>query len=226
MVSAVGIDIDQLVDNYPRLFHMATAGSWPAIQQHGLLPTTHIVATAGLPEPRQAELLRQRRRQSTDLDHPLLGKVTIRDQAPLREPFFSEVLTDLSAQEWLDVLNERVFFWLHPTKLARLLNARRYRAHEQDVLTVDTRSLVEAHEANIRLSPMNSGATLYPSAPKRGANTFRPLADYPFAERRRTKSVAEAITELAVIGGVTDLGDHVLTVERYRGATRLAQTYP
>jgi hypothetical protein len=27
---------DQLVELYPRLFHMASAGSWAAIENHGL----------------------------------------------------------------------------------------------------------------------------------------------------------------------------------------------
>lgn len=127
-------------------------------------------------------------------------------------------LTDMSPEQWLTILNDRVFFWLHPAKLDRLLGAKRYRDLEQDVLVVDTGSLLDAHEVNVRLSPMNSGATLYPNAPARGSDTFATIERYPYAQRRRGRPVSEAVTELAVIGGVHDVAKHVIRVERRRGA--------
>src|SRR3954464_12987470 len=116
---------DQLVELYPRLFHMASAGSWAAIEKHGLWTTQQIVNTsAGAFE---ASALTERRRRSLTADHPTLGTVTIRDQAPLRLQFLEACLTDMSIQQWLAILNNRVFFWLHPKKLDRLLQARLYR---------------------------------------------------------------------------------------------------
>ena len=141
----------------------------------------------------------------------------IRDQAPLRLQILEGCLTDMSVRECLSILNDRVFFWLHPAKLDRLLGARRYRAFEQDVLVIDTRSLLNAHAASVRLSPINSGATLYPKATPRGSETFTTIEDYPYAERRRRKTVSDAVTELAVINGVHDARDHVICVERWRG---------
>lgn len=86
----------------------------------------------------------------------------------------------MSVSDWLDTLNNRVFFWLHPAKLDRLLRAPRYRASDQDVLVVDTRSLLDTHGANVRLSPINSGATLYPNATPRGSDTFTTIEAYPY----------------------------------------------
>jgi hypothetical protein len=215
----MGITVDELVDNYPRLYHMANGGSWPMIQQHGLLPTVQIVRTSGIPLAEQEQLLMKRRPISTIIEHPLIGTVTIRDQVPLREQFLS--LADMDIQQWLAILNDRVFFWLHPDKLDRLLNARLYRGRIQDVLTLDTRSLVEAYESRVRLSPLNSGATLYPSAPERGSMTFLPLTEYPFKEWRKKRTLPNAITELAVIGGVPDVASHVVAVERRRGGVLL-----
>ena len=34
---------DLLIELYPRLYHMAHAGSWPMIQRHGLLSTTALL---------------------------------------------------------------------------------------------------------------------------------------------------------------------------------------
>jgi hypothetical protein len=156
----------------------------------------------------------------------VIGTATIRDQAPLREQFLIPALTDMTVVEWLAVLNNRVFFWLHTDKLTGLLNARRYRKHEQDVLTIDTRTLFESYESNIRLSPINSGATLYPNAPQRGSTTFLPVGVYPFAVRRKGRTLADAITELAVIGGVPGVTKHVLAVDRYQGPEVLRTLYP
>ncbi|MEM6108473.1 hypothetical protein AAHS21_19905 [Mycobacterium sp. 050272] len=207
---------DQLVEHYPTLFHMASSGSWPTIQTHGLWTTQQIVATSAGAFEEAA--LAERRPHSITAEHPTLGRVTIRDQAPLRLQFLERSLTDMSVMQWLEALNNRVFFWLHPDKLDKLLGARLYRSSEQDVVVIDTKSLLDAHEARVRLSPVNSGATLYPNATARGSHTFTTIEDYPYAERRRTgKTVREAVTELAVIDGVHDIRDHVIRVERRLG---------
>jgi hypothetical protein len=214
----------ELVQHYPTLFHMASAGSWPTIQAHGLWTTQQIVATSeGVFEN---AALTERRPHSITAEHPILGRVTIRDQAPLRLQFLEGCLTDMSVKQWLDALNDRVFFWLHQDKLDTLLGARRYRSSEQDVLVIDTKSLLDAHEVRVRLSPVNSGATLYPNATARGSHTFATIEDYPYAERRRTgKTVREAVTELAVIDGVHDIRDHVVRVER-RFGHEVLERYP
>src|ERR1700677_3736483 len=174
---------DELVERYPMLFHMASAGSWPAIRTHGLWTTQQIVGTSG--DAFEDSALIERRPHSITADHPALGRVTIRDQAPLRLQFLEGCLTDMSVEQWLGFLNDRVFFWLHPVKLDKLLGARRYRKSDQDVLVIDTKSLLGAHEARVRLSPINSGATLYPNATARGSDTFTTIEAYPSAERRR-----------------------------------------
>ncbi len=216
-MTASGISIDRLIELYPRLYHMAAGGSWPSIEQHGLLPTAHLVGTSELDAAQRAALLSQRRGISTVIEHPVYGTVTIRDQLPLRLQFLTPKLTDVTVEQWLDVLNDRVFFWLHPDKLKGLLSARAYRRKEQDVLTLDTESLVRAHFEQVRLSSINSGSALYPNAVARGTSTFARFEDYPFAERRKGRSLADAVVELAVIGGVPDVSKHLIGVDRYIG---------
>lgn len=223
---AAVVTVDELLRTYPRLYHMAAGGTWPAIQRHGLLPTTHIVTTSGLPADQQASLLSQRRSASITIAHPSLGTVTVRDQAPLREPFLSASMTDMTIAQWLGLLNDRVFFWLHPDRLRGLLTAQRYRDQAQDVLTIDTRSLVEAYHDEVRLCAFNSGSTLYSNAPLRGSDSFQTIDRYPFAERRRSHRISEALAELTVIGGVPDLQNHVLEVNRCKGTETLELLYP
>ena len=37
------LEIDALCRTYPRLYHMATAGSWPSLRERGLLSTTALL---------------------------------------------------------------------------------------------------------------------------------------------------------------------------------------
>ncbi len=48
---------EELIERYPRLFHLAEAGSWPAIAAHGLLPAAEIVSTSGLGPAEQHAIL-------------------------------------------------------------------------------------------------------------------------------------------------------------------------
>ena len=38
------VDVSELIERYPRRFHLAEAGSAPAISEHGLLPAEEIVS--------------------------------------------------------------------------------------------------------------------------------------------------------------------------------------
>jgi hypothetical protein len=220
------VDVEELTDTYPRLFHMAAAGAWPSIAANGLLPTTRIVSTSKLGADERAAILDEQRPRSVSIVHPSLGPVVVRDQSPLRRHILESVLVDMSVRQWLATLNDRVFFWLHPNRLATLLHSRPNRGKEHDVLTIDTAGLVAGHHRDIRLSAVNSGATLWPSAPRRGSATFLPIEDYPFAERRKGRTIDNVIAELAVIGGVPDIAAHTVAVHRRRGTEIVTSLYP
>lgn len=207
----------ELIRLHPRLFHMSESGSWPAIREFGLRTTFDLVTTSGLSAAEQQQVLTQRRTASVRIAHPEVGVVTIRDQQPLRLPILESKLTDMTVAEWIGTLNDRVFLWLHPSKLQGLLRARRYRDREQDVITVDTASLLGSVGDRVRLSAINSGAALYPNAAARGSGTFQTIEAYDYAGARRRRGAADAIVELAVIGGIPDFGRHVVHVERRRG---------
>jgi hypothetical protein len=216
------MNVEELIDQYPLLFHLSEAGAWSAIAAHGLLPTAEIVSTSAFSPAEQDEILSHPRPSALSIEHPILGTVVIRDQTPLRAHILEKVLRDMSTKQWLNTLNDRVFFWLHPQRLDQLLNARRNRGRPHDVLTVDTASLVATYHDRIRLSAINSGATLYPGAPERGPSTFTTIEDYPYAERRRHRTPQTAVVELAVLGGVPDIADHVIRVQRRLGPTVVA----
>jgi hypothetical protein len=48
------LDVNELIERYPRLFHLAEAGSAQAISKRGLLPAQQIVSTSALGYAEQA----------------------------------------------------------------------------------------------------------------------------------------------------------------------------
>jgi hypothetical protein len=131
------VDVNELVERYPRLFHLAEVGSAPSISEHGLLSAQEIVSTSALGPDEQAAILSRPRPRALTIEHPVPGRATLRDQTPLRAHILNKVLTDMTARQWLSALNERVFFWLHPQRLDQLLNARRNRGRPHDILLID-----------------------------------------------------------------------------------------
>jgi Family of unknown function (DUF7002) len=204
----------ELLNIYPRLWHMAEDGSWPSIQESGLLSTRSLLDLYEIEGDQRRAILSQRRPDSTTISKLGLPDAVIRDQKPMSEGALQKCLEGLSAEEWFELLNEKAFFWLSRERLRGLLGARAYRNKPQTVLTLRTESVLAAHRERILLSPINSGSTIYNPRP-RGRETFGSIAAYDFDYWRKKKgSKAKAVVELAVSGGVPDIMDHVLTVHR------------
>ena len=209
------MDPAEIAHHYPRLFHMAEAGSWDSVRRHGLLSTRALLELFEVTDPQHSEILRRRRAASVELTHRVHGTAVVRDQIPLNEGLLRSCLVEMTLEEWLEILNSRVFFWLDRPHLETLLGARAYRGRTHDVIEIDTARLLERHAERVALSPINSGNTMYNPRP-RGRQTFLPIADYPFEERRRARGIANAVIELAVDDGVPDVLDVAVRVERRR----------
>lgn len=207
-----------LVRLYPFLFHTAVDGSWPSIREHGLLSTAAILDKWEVDATSRRELLTMVRAESTVLEHPVYGAAVVRDQGPIHEGSLRESLTDLSVEQWLQTLNERVFFFLQRGQVDGLVGARRYRDTPSLVLVIDTASLVAAHEERIELCRINSGFAQRHSKSPRGSETFMAIADYPHPQRAApARADRPDVKELTVLGGVPDIVRHVRTVERVVG---------
>jgi len=120
----------------------------------------------------------------------------------------------MSAEEYYKLLNGKTFFWTRKERLERLLNGRQYRDRVHDVLTIDTRTLISKHKADVWLSRINSGA-FYGSG-IRGVDTFKRIEDYPFEDLRRRQK-EDAVVEVAVDYAVPDIAEMTLRVESWKG---------
>lgn len=200
----------ELVATFPRLYHMAEAGSWPMIASHGLLSTSRLLDLFEVTAQERDRIESQRRPDSVPLYHASIGLAVVRDNKPLSEAKLESCLVEMTPRDFYRLLNQRVFFWLTEERLETLLGARAYRGREHTIITVDTERLVTRHSNSITLSAINSGATVYKAQP-RGQSTFQPVASYDFESWRQRRGRSRAIAELAVTGGVTDILQVALT---------------
>src|SRR5437867_11619031 len=104
--------IDQLVQHYPRVYHMANAGTWESIRGRGLLSTTALLDWFGVNGARRYQIESCHRPTSLEISHPQYGTVVIRDQAPMREGALRNCLDAMSPREWYGLLNRKTFFWM------------------------------------------------------------------------------------------------------------------
>lgn len=210
----------ELLQHYPTLWHMAEDGSFDSIMEFGLLSTSALLDLHGIEGAERNALERMRRPESVSINGKNVPAATIRDNKPMTASALEKCLQDgLTPEEWFAILNDRAFFWLSKKRLNKLLNARAYRSRPQTVLTVNTESLLEAHRDKIELSPLNSGATIYNPLP-RGRDSFLPIGDYPFAQRRQEKGREYWVVELVVRGGVPDIKDHLIAAHHVHNGTK------
>jgi len=170
------VKADDLTRLYPEAYHMAADGSWPSIARHELLSTAALVERWEIGEPGiRSSLLMRRRPESVAIEHPTHGVAFVRDHKPINEAALADALIDMTPEQWFEVLNERVFFFLQKRRLESLLGA--YLKAPQIVITVDTGSLVAAHKERIELCRINSGFAQPHNKSPRNRRSFLPIAD-------------------------------------------------
>ena len=197
----------ELIDQYPRLYHMAEQGSWDSIQRHGLLSTTALLDLFEKSGCERMRLESEWRPRSVSIEHEEHGTAVIRDQRPMPPDALKAVLKDATPSEWYKLINRKTFFWPTQERLRRLLNAQLYRGRAHDVIIVDTRALVELHQDDITLSRINSGFALFRRG-RRGSNTFKSIKEYQHKE----------VVEVAVEYLVPNIADLAVSVEQWKGS--------
>jgi len=206
-----GLTADYIAERWPRLFHMAEAGSWPSISLNGLLSTTALLDRFEISGLERAALESQRRPNAVELHHPSLGSAWIRDNKPINETALQRTLVGMTVPQWYETLNGRVFFWLSRERLDRLRDARPYRGRPHDVLALDTAAMLHAHADEVELAHLNTGAVHRGATYPRGAGTFRRIEDYPWQERLAV-APREPVVELTIPYAVADIAALVVSV--------------
>jgi hypothetical protein len=120
----------------------------------------------------------------------------------------------LSPEDWYDLLNSMVFFWLDPGRLNR--QRRACDDAPQRVLVIDAARMLEKHGSRAAVTPINTGNAMRAAAP-RGLSTFVPWVRW-ISDGWEFEKVGRAVTrpanhkpvELAIEDAVEDIMDYVI----------------
>ncbi|MDI1330896.1 hypothetical protein [Pseudomonas sp.] len=209
------MDLDKLIELYPRVYHMAERGAWESIRTLGLMSTTAVLDHLNIEGGDRARFESEHRIQKMDVraGHP--SNIVLRDQKPMPEGRLLQALTNgTTPRQWYELINNKVFFWAEEVRLHRLLGARDYRKLEHDVLTLDSAAFIPAYAESIWLCRMNSGNT-WPMPHRRDTEIFRRIPDYPV---KRSGKPVKDVVELVVDYAVPNIADYVVEVRRMKGS--------
>lgn len=197
---------EDLAQRHPRLFHLTDPESEMGIQKHGLLSTEALIKKFERSSLAQDEFLARIRPTNVSLHHPDVGRAVITDNKPLNAKKLAACLDDgLTPEDWMRLLNQRVFFWPDLKHLKTLKGARLNRNRQRLVLVFDTVALVQGHYERTEIAPINTGSTLY-NPVRRGRATFTPIKGLSYENWRRMRGLKslDRIKEVTVLGGIPD----------------------
>ncbi|MFQ6591061.1 MULTISPECIES: DUF7002 family protein [Pseudomonas] len=209
------MDVDKLIELYPRVYHMAERGAWDSIRTRGLMSATAVLDHLAVEEGERARYESEHRGQKMDVKAGDPSNIVLRDQKPMPEDRLIRALTEgTTPRQWYELINGKVFFWAEEKRLHGLLGARDYRKLEHDVLTLDSSTFIPAYVETIWLCHMNSGNT-WPMPHRRSTGIFCKIADYPV---KRSGNPVKDVVELVVDYAVPNIADFVVEVRRMQGS--------
>jgi len=201
--------VSQLVATYSKLYHMAEDGSWPNIQEHGLLSTTALLDKWEYSGEEREEIEYRWRPSKRTIYHPKYGKAVIRDQKAIQPERLKKCLPeDIPVEEWCKFINRRVFFWGDWIGLKRFLSANEYIHKPHLVITVNPLPLIRRYASQITLSDINSGSTW----PRKGQTDPEPRSFSTF--KRIQDYQCPYVNELVVDYGIPDIVSFTDSVRR------------
>jgi len=189
-----------------RVYHLAEASNWPAIQREGLHCASTLLDRAGI-----VGKARRRWEQEQRPEHAALPNgAWIRDQRPMPPDALARCLVDMTPAQWYALINGKVFFWFDPARLNRQRAACSSRP--QVVLTVDALRLAETYADRVALTPFNTGNARRRPATRGGATfvPFRTWLDSGWATEAallgiRERSRSHPPVEFTVSGSIPDI---------------------
>ena len=210
------MDADEFAERVPCLFHVTDREAWPLIERHGLLSTNSMIERF-VTDPDHAERLRsERRAKPVPLYEGVAGeRAMLNDNIPLVFSRLASALDDgLTPVEWLQLLNERVYFFPARRKADSFIEAGRRGGRRKLMLTFDARSLATAHLDRLFIAPINTGSALRTPA-RRGRAIFAPVASITwdeFATRRSAiKTSPDTVAEVSLLGDLPNAVNHLAT---------------
>lgn len=177
------MDVTELAEHFPNLWHVTFAGGWEGIRRQGLLRAVDVA-------PEEAEAFRGEVRRVEGADGLA---VTLRDQVSSRaDP--SPCLDGITPAQWWSLVNGRVYFFRRKDDATKLLDVYLSQGHAQEVVRVRTKAALEAVAGQVEVTTVNPGTFPRTKGPSRGPATFVPLADYPVAAAAKVQEVTVTVS--------------------------------
>jgi hypothetical protein len=189
-------------------YHLVDIRNLKSIQAHGLLSTQSLVQRSTNVD---RAILRQHRPEGKYLDFGAF----IRDQSNMQRKSLERVLrSGVTPEDWFELLNSKVFFWLDLNRL----NCHRAacKSQKQAALAIDARRMLDEYAPLASVSPINSGHAIRNAAP-RNLSTFVPYKKWVESGwdsekvpgvSRRPGTLRPA--ELAITGQIPDIARFVI----------------
>jgi hypothetical protein len=197
------------------VFHLAEEANFSSIQQYGLLSASALLDLAGIKGQERIGLEACQRPVHTKLPNG----ICLRDQKPMPPQALARCVIGMQPAHWYRLINSKVFFWLEPDRLNRQRQACETRP--QIVLVIDAKRLLDRYGDKASVSPINTGNARRKPA-SRGQSTFVPYASWSASGWEseatslgtRTRPHSHQPVELTIDGGVADIMDVVIQVQR------------
>jgi len=203
-------DMTNMPHRIQNVYHLVDANNWTSVQRHGLMSARRLMQACGGIEYGACRHHRSASRR-------LASGVLIRDQRPMPPKALMRCLrSGLMPEDWFELLNSKVFFWLDPRRLNRQRLA--CGASPQVALVVDASRLLIKYSGVAMVTPINTGNALRSAAP-RNLTTFVPyeqwLIDgwaYENIPGSLPRPRSHRPAELTISGAVPDILDYVLAI--------------
>ena len=86
--------VEEIIDRYPVLYHVAECGSWPSIKRYGLLNTTALLDKFEKCGSERQAIESMWRRERITIEHSEHGSAVIRGQQPMSENALAPLLSE------------------------------------------------------------------------------------------------------------------------------------
>ncbi len=188
------MDLTQLSNVFPNLWHVTFPGGWTGIRLHGMKTALQLDEKGG-------DELRSDVR-SVKLDDGTVAQ--LRNQKPQRiDP--APYLKDITVPEWWRLVNGRSYFFCRELEAEKFVATYLKLGHPQELVKLRTSLALKAVANQVEVTTVNAGVFPRSAVPERGRMTFQILSDVPAADVRKIK-------EVTVVGGIPSLEAAVTTV--------------
>ena len=175
------MNVTELAEHFPHLWHVTFAGGWEGIERRGLLRAADV-------DPEEADVFRPEVKTVGAEDG---SEVTLRDQVCSRADPTSS-LDGITPAEWWNLINSRVYFFQTEDGADKLRVAYLSQGHAQEVLKIRTQAALQPVADDVEVTTVNAGVFPRTKGPSRGPSTFMPLADFPVADVKKIREVTVA----------------------------------